>query len=733
MVIDKDQSFTRLVTIFVPVNTKWQPDIAQQFHLRLFTFQNPLNLLIEATETGIRWIIEVARSDERALVKTLYTLYPQAQIEVKPKTTTTIGCRLYQLHCAVPFIAPIKYAEDFGKLDPLSAILGSMSDLQPTEILIYELSLRPPQQDYYKLGKDLLTTSTVKWWHFLTVDWTTVAAAKKATGMDKVDRYKPQIQKVARAKLNSPLKEVVFSVKIQAASKARSDRLIALLEPALATFNRDGFNSLVPAQKYSYPLVLSASELASLWHLPTGDCLTPGIIWAPSRRVLAPSPVIQNQRGVVLGKNRFGGRSVEILLPYPDRVAHLYICGRTSVGKSTLLHHIIHQDIEAGKGVAVLDPHGSLVRDILRCSIPVGREDDVVVVDFAETDHPPPLNPFAVPNGTPKEVAINHILGVLKKIFADDWSKTRMESAIYSSLVALLYEDQATPRDISRLFLNANYRHRLLKKVQDPVALEYWFDEFEQFSLGVQKQTREPVLNRIRIFYRNRSVRNMVCHPGRLDFRQIIEDGKIFLASLSSDETQTEQSNLGAMLIANFQMAAMSQHAVVNNRHNLFYMFIDEVQQFVTTALPIVLSEARKFGLSLAVANQYLGQLKGSTLEALLGNVGATVIFACGPDDARALAPFVRPSFTADDLINFDRFHTALKMQVEGKTMQAFSLNTLPPLPIPADANDREARIRQRSIEQYTPWTIEEVEAWLEQRYAHTKPIATVGVITDYD
>lgn len=480
-------------------------------------------------------------------------------------------------------------------------------------------------------------------------------------------------------------------------------------------------------------MILTPRELASIWHLPDNRFAAPEIMWATGRRVAASARVVQNKEGVVLGANRYAGKTSDIRFPYADRETHTYIVGKTGVGKSTLIHNMIHQDIANGKGVGVIDPHGSLVRDILRSSIPEDREDDVVLVDFSDHAHPPPMNPFAVPEGVPREVAISNVMGILKKIYADEWSKTRMESAIYSSLVALLDEEQATPRDISRLFLDDEYRRELLLKVNDPVALEYWYDEYENLSPGMQKQTREPVLNRIRIFYRNSAVRNMVCHPHNLDFRKIIDEKKIFLATLRDDETRSEQENLGAMLITNFQMAAMGKGALTGDDKEPYYLFIDEVQEFITTTLPTVFSQARKFGLRMTAANQFLGQLKGQTLEAILGNVGGVVIFACGPNDAQTLAPFVKPEFSAEDLVNFDRFHTAVKIQINKQSTPAFSLNTPVPVAVPDDADEREERIRKKSIKNYTPWSKEEVEQWFSERYPRPDRSGLAVEVQDYD
>jgi hypothetical protein len=230
-------------------------------------------------------------------------------------------------------------------------------------------------------------------------------------------------------------------------------------------------------------------------------------------------------------------------------------------------------------------------------------------------------------------------------------------------------------------------------------------------------------------------MRNMVCHPHRLNFHQMVSEGKIFLANLNSDEIRNEQANLGALLLANFQMAAMSRST--SQTRQSFYLCIDEVQQFVTTTLPVALSEARKFGLSLTVANQFLGQLEGETLEAVLGNVGTAVLFACGPRDAHTLSALVKPEFDADDLVNFDRFHTAVKMQLKGKTIPAFSMNTPPPLfdpkHVPDEALEREERIRRNSIARNGFWPREQVERWLAERYPRPDTSIPVGEVTDYE
>lgn len=755
-------------------NSEFNPDIGWRFVESLIKVVPHAVFRIIAEQHNIYWEVLDWRSEmpSEMVIHTIHGYYPSAEIEVKDwyleeKEDYPIRRFTMWFQQAADFVWPIKSIFALKDFDPLVAITQAMSGLEPGEKIIYSLVMSIFADYAYEEGKKMVTVSTIHPLQFLSADGTGLALATAISGRTRTEKYRESDQKIAREKLNGPLYQSFLGLQFESPSRNRVEQF-ATMDMQVWQFENSPYNSLVwvpvpwpdsiriiddAAKDYETSilgiieswiagennlwkparLILSPQEIASIWHLPDARFEAPEIRWAAGRRVPAPAEVVKNNEGIVLGTNSYSGKTSKIHLSYPDRETHTYIVGKTGVGKSTLIHNMIHQDIANGKGVGVIDPHGSLVRDILRSSIPAGREDDVVIVDFANHAYPPPLNPFSIPEDTPREVAISNVMGILKKIYADEWSKTRMESAIYSSLVALLDEPNATPRDISKIFLDDEYRRKLLLKVNDPVALEYWYDEYENLSPGVQKQTREPVLNRIRIFYRNAAVRNMVCHPHSLDFRKIINDGKIFLASLRGDETRSEQANLGAMLITNFQMAAMGKGAISEEVRDPYYLFIDEVQEFVTTTLPIVLSQARKFGLRMTAANQFLGQLKGQTLESILGNVGGMVIFTAGPDDARALAPFVRPEFTAEDLMNFDRFHTAVKIQVNKQFTPAFSLNTPIPIPVPDDADEREERIRNKSIKNYTPWSKEEVEQWFAKRYPRPDQSRIVGEVQDYD
>jgi len=763
----------RRYRIVLPRGESFEPEAARKLMEYLLRASVHLALQIVAEHQRMRWEITDWRTGAHPdfVLRAVNTHYPKAEVEWVEDEGTEEEYPYYRYvifyQQAAAFVWPMKHVEDLKIFDPLAAITQSMSDLQPGERMTYTLALSTGADYAYKLGEKLITANPVNPLEFVTPTSLYKLIDTATARQGRVERYAPADQALARAKLSRPLVQCFLAVMIDTPSPERV-QILAAVDNHVWQFVREPYNALMwdeepwpdsirridtPEQAGRYNtlsliyqwatgvgerwkrtrLILSPEELAALWHLPHKGFSAREIQWSDESNVAVPASAVHDLPGAVIGVNVHAGQPTPIVLSDADRAQHVYVVGKTGVGKSTTLHHIITQDIQAGEGVGVIDPHGSLVRAILRSSIPPEREDDVVLIDFAQTDYPAPLNPFAVPAGVPRDTAVSQVMGLLRKLYAEDWSRTRMENVLYSALVALMDEEHATPRDISRILMDAEYRTELLQRVKDPVALEYWWDEYDRMSEALQAQVREPVLNRIRIFYRNAAVRNMVCHPHRLDFRAILDEGKIFLANLNSDETRSEQSNLGAMLITDFQLAAMTRRADENAATKPFYLFVEEVQQFVTTALPVVFSEARKFGLSLTAANQYLGQLKGSTLEAILGNAGAAILFACGPEDARALSGYLKPHLTPDHLMSFDRFQAAVRMQVGGKSVPAFTLQTLPPIEEPPDADETEVRIRQKSIQNYTPWSRKEVEVWLAERYDNRLRQRPRGAVSDFD
>lgn len=707
--------YVQRIQVQVPPETKWEPQRVQRFIDNLFTRRDRVTLSIRATTQDITWWIEVGKPAVDAVVSSLYTLHSDAQINVVPKNGIDAGYYVFYVESAGPYIGPILSASD-AKQDPLSWIVGSMTHMGEDEELVYELTLSPPRTNYRQLGERLMTKSNVSWFEFTSLEGAVGASVRKGIGGDKTSRYTTDIEKVVFPKLAAQLMEVTFVIKAKARSRKRADEFVDPMFAQLSTFDVAGFGLLYSADEDTYPLVLSASEVAALWHPPTADIATPGVSWAMG--VMAPAPLELTrsaEEGIVLGTNTHRGQTHRITLADVDRVTHINIIGRTRLGKSTLFHNMLHQDIMQGKGVGVIDPHGDLFKEVLT-SIPEHRHKDVVIFDVTDTEYPVGLNLFSHQTGVRAEDEASEILGVIRRIFAANWNPTRMEDVMYSSIAALIEYGNATIQDIPKLLSNSEFRGQVLAKVKDRVTKEFWVDEYEPLSPGQKLETARPINSRLRRFYRNETIQRILCQQSSLDFRQLMDGNKIFLANLGGLR-DAEREVMGALLISKIQMAAMSRGELAKAKRSMFYLYIDEVQNFVTTSLPVIFSEAAKYGLSLVTANQFLKQLEGSTLDAIMGNVGTTVIFGVGPDDARILERFVKPTADSTALIKQDRGQTVVRMMLDGKALDAFSMITLPPLDISEADPETIAHLREQSRAKYARHR-DDVDNELDERFA---------------
>jgi hypothetical protein len=491
---------------------------------------------------------------------------------------------------------------------------------------------------------------------------------------------------------------------IDSPEKAHTTSTFGLLEGWLA--NRD-------RKWQQFRLVLDIQELAALWHLPHKAFSAPTIRWLSTKQKPLPVQLEQNREGVCLGDNLYQGLTQPAYLHPEDRATHMIVLGKTGTGKSTFLHNLIHQDIAQGHGVAVIDPHGDLIHHLLQSSIPPEREDDVVVWDVANVDYPPPLNLLRVPPALDRNLAASEVLDIFERTY-DEFADTEMADTLKNALETAMVDDTPTLRDIDRLFKDASYRWQLIGRLDNPATEEFWQD-FDEKSLGEQNRMRTPVLRRVRAFYSNRLLYPILCHPQNLDFFSLMRQNKIILVSLLPPEEQqltpADQRLLGAVMMIQLQMTIMAKAV-----SEAFYIYVDEARRFVTTSIADLFDDARKRKGSLILANQYLDQLKGDTLKAVMGNVGAMVAFQCEEGDAKELLPYMKPSFGSEDLVQMDMHQAAIFMRFKKAQLPAFSLKTRA-APAPRQLSNPAERIRQKSIARYTPMSRAEVMAWLKQRY----------------
>ncbi|MCK4799669.1 type IV secretion system DNA-binding domain-containing protein, partial [Candidatus Parcubacteria bacterium] len=362
-----------------------------------------------------------------------------------------------------------------------------------------------------------------------------------------------------------------------------------------------------------------------------------------------------------------------------DRGRHTYVIGKTGMGKTNLLETMIISDIRAGNGVAVVDPHGDLAEKILNF-IPASRINDVVYFNPADADYPIAFNVMEHVDSKYRHLVASGLIGVFKKIWADSWGP-RLEYLLRNVILALLEYPGSTLLGVPRMFIDKDYRKKVVNKVSDPVVKAFWLNEFTKYSSQFTVDAISPIQNKVGQFLSSSLVRNIIAQThSTIDMREIMDNKKIFIINLAKGKIGEDYSALlGAMLITKIQLAAMGRSDIPEEERKNFYLYVDEFQNFATESFAGILSEARKYRLNLIVAHQYIGQLEEEVRDAIFGNVGTIITFRVGAADAEFLEKEFEPVFMMNDLVNLAKYDIYLKLMIDGVTGDAFSATTLPP------------------------------------------------------
>ena len=363
-----------------------------------------------------------------------------------------------------------------------------------------------------------------------------------------------------------------------------------------------------------------------------------------------------------------------------DRRRHMYVIGKTGMGKTTMLENMVLQDIYNGHGIGVVDPHGDFAEKIIDY-IPPHRINDVVYFNPADVEYPIGFNILEVQNEEQKHLVAAGLMAVFKKIWPDVWS-ARMEYILNNTLLALLDYEGSTLLGINRLLADKKFRSKVLKKLTDPVIKSFWTNEFANYEPRYQKEAVAPIQNKIGQFLSASVIRNMVAQvKSTIDVREIMDTKKILIMNLSKGRIGEDNSRLlGGMLITEIQLAAMSRVDMPEEERQDFFLYVDEFQNFATPSFANILSEARKYRLSLIMAHQYVMQLDEIVADAVFGNVGSMVTFRVGAGDAETLEKEYAPTFTIEDIVNLPKFQIFLKLMIDGIASQPFSAMTMPPI-----------------------------------------------------
>lgn len=393
----------------------------------------------------------------------------------------------------------------------------------------------------------------------------------------------------------------------------------------------------------------------------------------------SPSKNSQNPEITVFAQTNFRNKLISFGIKQADRWAHLYLIGKTGTGKSTLMETLMRSDIATGRGLALLDPHGDLVKKI-KSGISWSRKDDVIDFDAADTNQPFGFNPLANVPIEKRPLACSGLIQVFKHLWSDSWGP-RLEYILRNCLLSLLDYPTANLADILTLLSDKEFRKKVIPYIRNEQIKEFWLKEFEKYPERLRAEAISPIQNKVGAFLSHPTLQKILINPEKpLFLRKIMDEGKILLVNLAKGSIGEDTANLlGSLLISRFDLAALSRANIPESERSDYTLYLDEFHNFTTNSLVLMLSELRKYQLSLVLANQYLSQLEPSIRDGILGNVGTLIVFRIGAMDAEFLEPEFAPVFKTADFTNLPNYHIYLKLMIDGKVSQPFSAVTLNP------------------------------------------------------
>ncbi len=415
---------------------------------------------------------------------------------------------------------------------------------------------------------------------------------------------------------------------------------------------------------------------------------------------------------IPIGKTTSHTSGMKFGIKPADRRQHMYVIGQTGTGKSTLLKNMAISDIREGHGIALIDPHGELVEDILNF-IPKHRTNEVVYFNPSDTQNPIGLNVLEARDEDEKQLVASSLISVFKHLWIGFWGP-RLEHVFHNAILALMDTPGTTLLGVYRMLADDDYRREIVSHVKDPIVRLFWEKDFDEYPPQFRKEVASPIQNKIGQLLTT-PLRNIVGQTrSTVDLRFIMDNSRILLVNLAKGRIGEDKANLlGSVIVTKLYLAALERQKMPENDRKDFYLYIDEFQNFSTDVFPSILSEARKYRLDLILAHQYTHQLSENVKHAVFGNVGTLVAFRVGSIDAKELAVEFLPTFNEQDIEHSENHHIYLKLMIDGKRSLPFSAVTLPPVCKCGEEADRETIIKV-SRERYAKRK-EEVETKIEK------------------
>jgi hypothetical protein len=689
--------------------------------------QEQISFEIAAISKQIRFYVWVPKHLQNFLEGQMYAQYPTVQIheaeeDYTKREFTQDVVYTAELTLSDNEVLPIKTFQSF-EVDPLAGITATLAKLEkPNEEMWIQVIVRPIADDWHRRSSRYVSSvksggMTLSGGDVLSSFGVFLIRALEALWKppeDSVSKPKElsERERTRIAEVEKKSTKLGYQVKIRMAylgndrhtAKLRMQAIVGTFKQYNST-NLNGFRMQKPSydreQLAHYTArffidrgyILNIEELASVYHLPHTNVETPNIVWASSKTAEPPAklpvltgvPEVDGQMSA-FGLTNFRGNNHQFGLFRGDRGRHVYVIGQTGTGKSGLLELFALSDVFHNEGYAIIDPHGDFAVNNMRF-IPPHRVKDVVYFNPADTAFPIGFNPMEVPDPGMRNNVSSEIIGVLKRMFGESWGP-RLEYILRYTILALLEYPDSTMLDITRMLTDKKFREDVLSHCKDTVVLNFWRIEFASWNDKFASEAVAPVLNKVGAFTANPIIRNIIGQPkSTFNIREMMDEGKILVVNLSKGLIGEDNASiLGAFLVTKIQLAAMSRSDIprIEDRRP-FYLYVDEFQNFATDSFATILSEARKYGLNLTVANQYVSQMGDMVRDAVFGNVGTMITFRVSADDAPILAKPFAPQFEPEDLLSMHNRHFIISMVINGEKAPGFSATTLTLPPVQAD------------------------------------------------
>ena len=732
--------------------------------------QEHVSFEIAATPAGIKFYVAVPRPVKSFVENQIYAQYPACVIHevedyVQPSVKEGKMVLVTDLALSKEEYFPIKTFKDF-ELDPISAITSALGEIKEDEHLWLQVLVKPVPDVWQEAGhkyvmalregtakrpgvgvgnllglfvfeiseifslmvKNLLFPPTPSQLSYNTKPGNPTPPPRLTPGQElgikaiENKLSKMGFQSIVRILSLSSSREVADS-RLRSVTASLKQFSSADLNGFLSYSRKEGTDGFEMYRQRLFPgrgtYILNIEELATIYHLPSSAVETPNIAWAHAKRGEPPLD-LPTEDCTLFGVTNFRNREITFGIKDNDRLRHMYLIGKSGTGKSQLFRNMIIQDMQNGKGVGVMDPHGTLI-DELMDMVPDNRLEDVVYFDPSDESRPVALNMLEVLDPGQKNLMASGIVGAIKQHFGTISWGPRLEYLLNICILTLLEVEGTTLLGITRLLTDDNYRKFITYYVKDPVLKEFWDKEFKDMKANPKLVTEAvaPIQNKIGRFLSSSTIRNILGRPKstvRID--DVMNSGKILFINLSKGKIGGDNANLlGSLLVSRIQFVALQRAKIPEKDRKPFYLFVDEFQNFASGSFESILSESRKYKLGLHITHQYTSQVPEDILNAVFGNVGTMICLALGAPDALVLAKEFAPIFSENDLISLERQQMYLKLLIDGVTSQPFSARSLPRMEGSTGNAQAAFEMSRQKFGQDKDYVEERIKLWVERKF----------------